>query len=73
MRVIRGIKVGDLVEVTAHHSYTSDRGVGVVVNVINEKFKPLMLEVCFPSTKKLNRKKIIKLRASQVRVVSESR
>ena len=69
MRVIRGIKVGDLVEIQL---LAGRRGIGIVVGIINEKFSPLMLEVCFPCNK-TKRKKTIKVRANRVRVVSETR
>jgi len=69
MRVIRGLRVGDLVEAQL---IGNRRGVGIIVKIINEKFKPLMLEVCFPATKS-RRKKIIKLKASKVKVLSETR
>ena len=62
------MKVGDLVRST--RLYRREYGLGIVIRVIKEKFKPTKVEVCFPASLRPDRFVVL---AKHLRVISESR
>jgi hypothetical protein len=65
-------KVGDLVE-PASAFRRARRGIGVVIQVVKEKFQPTRVEVMFPLGDQGFRKNKIWLFVKDLRIVSESR
>ena len=64
------MKVGDLLRST--RLYRREYGLGIVIRVIKEKFKPTKVEVCFPASQNFRPERFI-VPAKYLRVVSESR